>query len=495
MMNDPTFVYEYVQFAVSRKLDTGGYCIIHQGWKKAQKGTAFDPCIEPTEMKRKMQNNEVRARKEMGTIELRKMLEEEKLPLQFIFPDGSDVIVLPKLDELPNEVYIKWDISANRYVEQRYISFETELHKNWFNKERANSLPGKDWRYLLHLNYPDCDPVNVLYKYFEGVYTGDIEELKKGNAFYNAEYEGCHSLPKKELALLSNVKSKKKFKLKKQQQETFQAKIRIKNEAYAESQKQVCIKDSNGKIIRIQRYFVGPFIKKGWSFASKKEYKEQQDTIAKKRKEMAEGNIEEQLLHYKGNRNQRRGNVKGQPGSPYMRNQLIVKETLDKKNPEFIAQETIKVKRLVPHYEYIPIVWNVYEYHETTYQKEVWDKRTGVCQIRTITERVKGKLIETVPFLNDKGEPIKRKKFVENVEEWVTIIRDVPTIRKTIKVLQIPSKKMMHLKYALNEDKERKNEGAPVITRVRSQRNKYLLSEDKTGKQRWEAIYAPNKVD
>lgn len=473
MVDDPTFIYEYVQFAVHRKLDNYGYCIVHQCWKKAQKGTAFDPCIEPNEMKRKMQNNEVRARKLITTVELRNMLEKEGHPLKFKFPDGIEAIVLPKLNKYPNEVYIKWDESKELYVEQRHISFTTELHKNWFNKERATALPGKDWRFLLQLNYPDCDPINVLYSYFEGIYTGDLEELKKGNDLYNNEYGGCHQLPKGDNIKTNKPKKSREFK--RRCAVTFQDKIRIKEETHAESQKQVCIKDPSGKIIRIQKYFTGPFIKKGWSFASKEEYKAQQDDIFKKRKEMAEGNIEAQLLEYKGvSRSQRRGNTKGQSGSPYQRNQTIIMEHLDEENKTVVVnyeyvpfkQETVKVKRLVPHYEYIPIVWEI--------------KENGV-------------VIETIPFLNDKGEPIKRKKFVENVEEWVTITRDVPTVRKTIKVLQIPSKKMKDLKEALNEDKQRKNEGAQVLSNPKSQHTKYLLGKTKNGEYRYEKILSPKE--
>ena len=443
MFSTPGFEYEYVQCSIKKWLDTGGYCITYQGWKKAIKGSASDPYLSNNEIKKRMQHNEIRTRKEMKTKELRTML--TTLPLRFKFDNGIDVVVLPKLPSDPHKVYVKWSTNRDLYCEQYSLHFESDLHKKWFNKERGHSTIGQDWRYLLQLNAME-DGTDELYKNFEGVYTGEVEfRLLKGTELYRKKFD------------IETKKSENRIKVK----NTPRA-----NNA-AEEQKMVCIKDpKTGNIIRIAKFFTGKFIKNGFTFASKEEYKLQQKLKFEKRKDMAEGNLEAQLLKYTGkSRAENRGSKrKGIAKSPYERFQTITMETLDKKNKELIAQETIKIKRLIPQYEYTPKVWEI--------------KKDGV-------------VIETIPFLKPNGDPVMNKRFIENFEEWVTIIRDVPTKRKTIKVLQIPSKKMMNLKTSMSDVHFTKPKGASaVIPVIRSQRRRYLLSENKQGIQRWTDIYS-----
>jgi hypothetical protein len=433
MFSEPGFEFEYVQFSVRKLLDTGGYCIIHQTWKKAKKGTAFDPCFDTKEIQRKMQENEIRTRKEMKTSELRKML--ETLPLEFKFEDGIRVVVLPKSTEFPHEVYVKWSKDRNLFVEQRSLNWTSDLHQQWFNSKRATSEVGEDWRYLLKLNYPDNSPRDVLYKYFEGVYTDDIDfRLIKGTELYRKEF------------YIETKKSGKRIKKK-----------------------------------RIYKYTLDPERKEKF----------------KKRKEMSKGNREAQMLLYNPEpRRERRGSkVRYQPNSPYQRFQTITIEQVDEKNPELRAQETIKVKRLKPEYEYIPIVWNVYEYTTTKYQKTVWDKRRGTCQVRTVTERIKGKLLETIPFLNEHGKPLLRRKFVKNVEVWDTITRDVPIIRKTIKVLQIPSKKMSDLKKIMSDNPLKKREDAIPLVKIVRDYSTRLGPSKKSDEPLWRKLYSEYKVE
>jgi hypothetical protein len=59
-------------------------------------------------------------------------------------------------------------------------------------------------------------------------------------------------------------------------------------------------------------------------------------------------------------------------------------------------------------------------------------------------------------------------------------------------VLQIPSKKITELKSAMSEVKFSKlPEGALLnMPVVKSQRTKFLLSEDKNGRKKWEEIYS-----
>ncbi len=480
MMNDPSFEYEYVHSAIRKTLDTGGYCITWQSWKKAQKGSAYDPCISENEMKRKMQHNEVRARKEMKTSELRTML--ETLPLQFSFDSGMSpikVVVLPKLANDPHKVYVRWSTNRDLYCEQYSLDWRTDLHKKWFNLEKANSEIGKDWRYLLHLNNPDTTPLNVLYKIFDGVYTGDIDfRLVKGTELYTKEHFPDGPLSVEENAEIFDARMEEKnikneglipyIKGTKSIPKRIKSKPTFKLCCDEEKQKMVCIKDpENGNIIRIAKYFTGKFLKNGFTFASKEEYKLQQKLKFEKRKDMAEGNREAQLLKYTGKpRSQRRfSKQRGIAGSPYNRYQTITIEELDKKDKSLIAQEKIQVKRIVPQYEYVPMVWEI--------------KKDGV-------------VIETIPFLYPDGKPKMRKVFIENKEEWFTITRNVPTVRKTIKVLQIPSKKITELKSAMSEVKFSKlPEGALLnMPVVKSQRTKFLLSEDKNGRKKWEEIYS-----
>ena len=63
----------------------------------------------------------------------------------------------------------------------------------------------------------------------------------------------------------------------------------------------------------------------------------------------------------------------------------------------------------------------------------------------------------------------------QNVE-WVTIKKRVKPIYKTIKVLQIPSKKMMMLK-ELTQEPIHKNEGVPIFKVVKNYSK--LLKDDK----------------
>lgn len=442
-LKDPTFVYEYVQFSVTKQLDSGGYVITHQTWKKAQKGTAYDPCMSLTEIKKKMQDNEIRARKEMSTKQLRELLETEKQPLSFKFPDKLEVVVLPKKEgESCNEVYLKWNDYNHSYVEQRSIKFDTEFHKQWFNNERAQSQPGQDWRYLLGLNIPVVDSmaVNVLYKYFEGLYTGDLSELAKGTALYKQEYP---TQGKKE-----SVKSKIK--------ETYLKRIRTIDINYADSRSQVCIKDPEyGNIIRIQLYFTGPFIKKGWSFVSKKEYKEQQKLKVIKRKEMAEDNIQEQLLKYKGPKQYLK--PRGVIGNPYMRLQHVpIKPEED--------TETITVKKLVPQYAYVRQYFKAYERIPDGVKEVPYVNKKGKRSIRRVKKFLRGKLLVKFPLVDQNGKNYYKRVFLYNKEEWVTFTRNLyttkttrkrefevlegtPKKKKTIKFINVTKKSLIKPKY------------------------------------------------
>jgi hypothetical protein len=409
MMNDPSFEYECVQASNRRPLDTGGYCIDWQMWKKAQKGTAYDPLMTKDEMERKMQHNEVRARKEMKTSELRTLL--ETLPLYFTFEDGVEVVVLPKLADRPDyKVYVKWNDTM--YCEQRSLDFESDLHKKWFNSERAKSTIGQDWRALLQLNFPVIEDTNVLYKVFEGVYTGDLEQLEKDTEYYKKEVWGDTKKPAG-IPIYGETK-KLSERIKESDGSIKRKKKQVQNlHCNVEGQKKVCIKDpSTGVIFRINKFYTSKYIKQGWEFTSKEEYKEQQKLAYKIRKDKAEGNREEQMLKYRGPKQ----SSKGIPGSPFIKNQLIEVWPKDDKGKRLTEDdfETVTVKHLIPVFAYVPRYY------------EIWRE---------------GKLIIKEPLLDMNGNQLFKRILRDTEERYITFERKVKPTHKTIRVLQIPSKK------------------------------------------------------
>lgn len=446
-MNDPSFEYEHVQFSIHKPLDTGGYCIKYQQWKKAQKGSAFDPYMTDTEMTKKIQHAEVRALEPMNTSELRKLLETSPLKFKFEavgFPTGLNVVVLPKLTPAdPHEVYLQWSKNRNLYVEQRSIDWQdSELHNAWFNNEKPNTNLGHDWRYLLKLNWPDITPTNELYKIFGGIYTDEIEfRLKKGTEIYRKERAGTEKKSDVETPTLEEVKVTKELK----------TRITSKLHTGPEGQKMVCIKPPKGDIIRIQQYYTGKFIKNGWVFASKEEYKEQENLKFKKRKEMAEDNVQEQMQKYKGPKSSNRG----QAGTPYLKTQLIKVWPRDK-NKKKIETETIQVKLIIPEFEYIPKFYLI--------------RQNGIEILKE-------------PLVDRHGNQLFDRKKIGQREEWITIERKVKPTIKTIKVLQIPSKKSQSLKRIIaSEPVSTDKDGRPILPVVKyfskKEREEFIALEE-----------------
>jgi len=430
MLDDPTFVYEYVQTAVHKRLDNGCHEVIWQHWKKAQKGTAYDPCIDKKEILRKMQHNEIRARKKITTTDLRDMLEKEKLPLRFFLPDGITAVILPKNGDFQNKVYIQWDQMNNLFVEQYLIDHKDIRYKLWFNSERTKSEIGEDWRYLLQLNNM-TEGTNILYKYFDGVYTTGVEHLKHGDIKYKEKH---YSKNKKEVTKKINER------IKEQAEE--------KRKKYVEGQKQICIKDpTTGRIIRMQKFKTGKFIKKGWTYTSKEDYKAQQRLSFQKRKDMAEDNLQEQMQKYKGPRTPDK--PKGIPGSPFYRYQTIAVWPTDKKGNK-LKEETFKVKVIIPVFEYIP---QYFKGKQLSYYKAV--------------------------------------KVGEEFEYYTYTVKAKP-IYKTIKVLQIPSKLSIGLK-ALSEPSIKVTDGTPVFRIVRDYTKRYSGDKWRTKYSEWKKGDPRNK--
>lgn len=453
MLSNPDFEYEYVHSYRISPIEEGSPHNYRWGydWRK---GRNRDYSKYPNELERMIQENEVRARKEMPTSELRTLLEEGH-PLHFVFPDGINTVVLPKLDaSRPEyEVYLRYTTEPkDLYVEQRSLSFEDELHNRWFNKERASSQPGQDWRYLLRLNIPDSDPVNVLYKYFEGIYTGDLEELKKGNEQYKSERYPAPTNPDEVAIYDPTIDTKivekiadssvtKKMKIRKTKKDNSVGRAifahnQIKHYT-PELAQMVCVKNPvNGDILRIERYRAVKKVKNGWLYASKEEWKTHSKAFTKKKKEMAEDNVQEQMNKYKGPKQP----TKGIAGGPYYRYQTIEVWPKDEKGKRLTEDdiETFRILVWVPIYEYIPQYFRV---KDST-----------------------GKVLEETLMYH-------KKVLVTRKETWVEFKHKVRPTLRTIKVLQIPSKQMQLLKAVTNKPSYTKPEGStPVLLNVHDTR-------------------------
>ena len=453
-MNNPEFDYEFVLSArITPVAENPQYFKISDVvWKKGKNRN-----YSQEEITRMIQHNEVRARKLMTTLKLKELLKEH--PLKFSFPDGSKVIVVPKKEGDPHKVYLRWSVNRNLYVEQRSINPFDNLHKRWFNKDKSDSLIGKDWRYLLSLSETET-PSNVLYQYFDGIYDEDKEwslSLEKGTEIYNKE----HEIDSKKILVPEETKL-----LKKRINEIITLEDRgiVPKGTPPELQKKVCIKNPiTGDIKRMPKIYTGKYIRAGWSFVEKEDYKKQQQEKFKKRKEIAEDNIQEQTQKYKGPKIPNK--QKGIPGSPYMKYQLIKVWPVDPETKKPIKVETLRLKMLVPQYEYV----------ERTI--EIYEKINGR----------KGKLLAKEKMLDSNGEPLYKKTFIGNKEEWITITRKVKPDIKVIKVLQIPSKKSILLKSTLSTQAPKSTEGMPLLSTVR--RYSKLLFNDA-----WRSKYLEFKV-
>ena len=421
MLGIPGFEYEYVQFSIRTKLDTGGFCIIHQGWQKAVVGSAFDPHMSIENMEEKLKYNEIRTRKEMKTSELRTMLEDK--PLYFKFDNGIKAVVLPKLTKDEEyKIYLQWSINRNLWVEQRSISFTTPLYKKWFHNDK-NTAEDQDWRYLLQLNTPDLGPTNTLYKFFEGVYTDDVAfRLLKGTEIYNREM-----YPKVETKPIPK---------------------RIR---YQDKEKLLCVKDpKDNYILRVAVSVATDLVNKGWLYVPKKEWKIQEK---QKRKDISDGNRDRDLEKKKDlPRIIRRGSKqKGIQGSPFRKCQTITIEEIDKKDKTLIAQEKVEIKVNIPQYRLVPRT-----YKDGTFMN--W-----------------------------------RRVFERNKETWFTVTRDVPIQRKTIKVMQIPSKGTQILKSIMSESTI--NIEGLLRSTIETPYSKYLKQDSKEGVPRWTKLYADKTIE
>ena len=176
------FEYEYVLYSIRNYYEKGKpeYCATNH-WNYGKVDSPWG-CLRLEEIKKMLEKDQIRVKKEMKTNELRDLLKEYALSFNFL---GFDVVVFPKEsyeNSLGGKGYYEHDVYVNGR-HQRLIHFKDKLYSEWFSNEKANSDIGKDWRELLSLNGYGCPSttINILYKYFEGIYKGTREELDKSN--------------------------------------------------------------------------------------------------------------------------------------------------------------------------------------------------------------------------------------------------------------------------------------------------------------------------
>jgi hypothetical protein len=180
------FEYEYVQFSFKDilfwlpDLDVTGdrkpTCTTFQSWRKGVWGSAFG-VLNKNLIKDYMKKDKIRARKMLKTSYLKTLLETK--PLSFSWRN-MHIVVFPKkvIKHGDKEILDQHKVYVNG-VEQRLLEAkpDSKLHKTWFAKITDRTYQ-RDWRYLLSLDWPEQPGTDILYKYFEGVYTGDESKFE-----------------------------------------------------------------------------------------------------------------------------------------------------------------------------------------------------------------------------------------------------------------------------------------------------------------------------
>jgi hypothetical protein len=178
------FKYEYVQLSFKKllvdlpDLDNKGKkpgCIYYESWCEAIWGTPFS-IFRLSHIKQLMKKDRVRAKKKMSTKYLKDLLEKQALAFNY---KGLHVVIFPKkvIQHNNTEILDQHNIYINGVKENLVRSKnESKLYKRWFNFKVDNIK--MDWRYLLGLDWPEIPGTNVLYLYFEGIYTKSEDLFK-----------------------------------------------------------------------------------------------------------------------------------------------------------------------------------------------------------------------------------------------------------------------------------------------------------------------------
>lgn len=179
------FEYEYVQFSFKKllidlpDLDSEGRkpgCIYYESWTKAVWEAPWS-IMKLSNLKQLMKQNKVRVKKKLPTKYFKDLLKKQALAFNY---QGLHVVVFPRkmIPHKDLKVLDQHNVYINGVKENLIRSKnESKLYKRWFKSQKDNLK--LDWRYLLDLDWPEIPGTNVLYLYFEGVYT------KNENLFEN----------------------------------------------------------------------------------------------------------------------------------------------------------------------------------------------------------------------------------------------------------------------------------------------------------------------
>ena len=176
------FEYEYVQLSFSDilihlpDLDDNGKkprCTYHTNWAKAVWGAPWS-VMRLSNLKELMKKDKVRAKKKLPTKYLKDLLQRQALSFNW---KGLQIVVFPKKTIQRNGVEIidQHNVYVNG-VEQTIINNKpkSKLHIRLLKHKFSESL---DWSYLLDLD--KGLQTNVLYQYFEGVFTKNEDVFLK----------------------------------------------------------------------------------------------------------------------------------------------------------------------------------------------------------------------------------------------------------------------------------------------------------------------------
>jgi len=207
--------YEYVQYSIKTPIEGCPNCFttVHY-WKKGQWNDTWRGFAKE-DLKQKLMDNEIRMRKKLTTKYLRGLLETEALKFEF---DNMQVIVFPKDTDNKEDMMPENDVYVNN-IHQRRIPFDSDLNKQWTGRHKENPELRQDWRCLLNLDLPKHKDLDLLYEYFEGVYTGTREDFCPKSPVEN----NIKKLPRKEKKKLSNRKGKNAKNLRRIQKSIGQA--------------------------------------------------------------------------------------------------------------------------------------------------------------------------------------------------------------------------------------------------------------------------------
>jgi len=204
--------YEYVQYSIKRPIEGCPNCFeTIKYWKKGQWNDAWRG-FRKDELKQKLMDDEIRMRKTLTTEYLRGLLEDEALEFKF---GDMQVVVFPKDTDDKDAMTPENDVYVNN-IHQRKITFDSNLNKKWFGRYEEDPKLHLDWRNLLNLTWPKPKDLDLLYEYFEGVYTGTREDFYPEPPVENNVQQlslTVGRLPRKEKKKLSRIKDKNIKKL------------------------------------------------------------------------------------------------------------------------------------------------------------------------------------------------------------------------------------------------------------------------------------------